>query len=308
MTGTLDADESVPSRQVILADPDRGDERSGRARSGGWLPFGGSEVIPFYLNEADAAVDAIILTAFPQIVRVRLRAPSGQVLDQTHPSMTWTQGVRMGFYRFTLPVPGAWSAEGPGAGRSCWTGSAGRTAHGSNAPRACDRHRVCLNGRFATTRSSTRAGSRNGGERHQDRSRHRCEGRCTTRGSANTGRFPWTARGCSRTSDTRTAGRRSSGSRREARACTTASACLRHRRLRDPASTRRATLRGFPFTREAVRTAAVWQGGDAPPPTGHDDGWCAVVRCLLETKAIDLEVLKRYGIHPDRLSEVLRDG
>ena len=61
------------------------------------------------------------------------------------------------------------------------------------------------------------------------------------------------------------------------------------------------TLRGFPFTREAVRTAAVWQGGDAPPPTGHDDGWCAVVRCLLETKAIDLEVLKRYGIHPDRL-------
>jgi hypothetical protein len=61
------------------------------------------------------------------------------------------------------------------------------------------------------------------------------------------------------------------------------------------------TLRAFPFTREAVRTAAVWQGGDKPAPTKHDDGPCSMLRCLLESKAFDPEVLKRYGIHPERL-------
>jgi hypothetical protein len=61
------------------------------------------------------------------------------------------------------------------------------------------------------------------------------------------------------------------------------------------------TLRGFRFTREAVRTAAVWRGGDNPPPTKHDDGWCGVLRCLLEANAVDLELLKRLGIRPDRL-------
>src|SRR5262249_25081935 len=114
MTGTLDANDpfrlakyylqiltGVTNDQVVL-DP------------GGWLPFGGSEVIPFHLNEADGAVDAIVLTAFPRIIRVRLRAPAGQILDQTHPSMTFTLGARMGYYRFALPVPGAVSPEGPG--------------------------------------------------------------------------------------------------------------------------------------------------------------------------------------------------
>jgi hypothetical protein len=61
------------------------------------------------------------------------------------------------------------------------------------------------------------------------------------------------------------------------------------------------TLRNFPFTREAIRTAAVWHGGDSPPPTKHDDGWCGVLRCLLESDAVDLELLKRLGIRPDRL-------
>jgi hypothetical protein len=63
-------------------------------------------VIPFYLNEADHSVDAILLTFYPQLIRVRLRSPSGQIFDQSHPSMRWTFGVRMGFYRFALPLPG----------------------------------------------------------------------------------------------------------------------------------------------------------------------------------------------------------
>ena len=67
------------------------------------------------------------------------------------------------------------------------------------------------------------------------------------------------------------------------------------------------TLRGFRFTREAVRTAMAWQGGDAPPLTKHDDGWCSVLRCLLDSNAIDPETLKRLGIHLERLLKCCQD-
>ena len=47
------------------------------------------------------------------------------------------------------------------------------------------------------------------------------------------------------------------------------------------------SLRGRVFTREHLLTGAVWRGGDAPPPTAHDDPqvthdhWCRLLRCLL---------------------------
>src|SRR5262245_65932434 len=43
--------------------------------------------------------------------------------------MKWTLGIRMGFYRFALPVPGDWSAEGPGRWEILldWKGNAQRT-------------------------------------------------------------------------------------------------------------------------------------------------------------------------------------
>lgn len=114
MTGTLDPDDpyrlakyylqiltGVTNDQVVL-DPD------------GWLPFGGSQSIPFYLNEADQIVDTILLIPFPKLVQMRLRTPGGIILDETSASVKWTTADQIGFYRFTLPVPGAFSAEGPG--------------------------------------------------------------------------------------------------------------------------------------------------------------------------------------------------
>jgi len=43
-------------------------------------------------------------------------------------------------------------------------------------------------------------------------------------------------------------------------------------------------------------------GGDSKPPTRHD-GWCSILRCLVETKAIDPEILKRLGIDIRRLGK-----
>jgi hypothetical protein len=48
-----------------------------------------------------------------------------------------------------------------------------------------------------------------------------------------------------------------------------------------------ATMRAKPFTREQLLTAAVWKGGDAPPPSGgthpgtRDEPLCRLLECLL---------------------------
>ena len=65
------------------------------------------------------------------------------------------------------------------------------------------------------------------------------------------------------------------------------------------------SLRGAPFTREAVRTAIVWPGGDREPPSGDGDYWCRLIRCLLESKAIDPEVLKRLGVNVEGTHSLL---
>lgn len=62
------------------------------------------------------------------------------------------------------------------------------------------------------------------------------------------------------------------------------------------------TLRGRPFTREQTLTAAVWRGGDNPPPSLQDDPnarderLCRLLLCLLRTKHMQ-EMLERAGVN-----------
>lgn len=308
MTGTLDADDpfrlakyylqiltGVTNDQVVL-DP------------GGWLPFGGSEVIPFYLNEADNSVDTIVMTAYPQLLRVRLRAPSGQIFGPTHPSMTWAVGVRMGFYRFALPVPGDWSAEGPGRWEILldWKGSAQRTWDRVNRARAASagvsrkavRYDALVHARSDLEMAATVAQDRlTPGAKVTARARLSQYESIPVDGARVLVRITFPDGATSILS----LAPRGDGVYEVQFSAPAAGVYV----LRVHAEGR--TMRGFPFTREAVRTAAVWQGGDAPPPTRHDDGWCSVLRCLLESKAIDLEALKRYGIQPDRLLKCCQD-
>ncbi|MEO8286561.1 MAG: tyrosinase family protein [Chloroflexota bacterium] len=72
-----------------------------------------------------------------------------------------------------------------------------------------------------------------------------------------------------------------------------------------------ATLRGRPFTREQLATAAVWRGGDDPyqPPrgTGQED-WRNVLACLLSEKNISRQVeerLKKEGINLEGIRDCL---
>jgi hypothetical protein len=63
------------------------------------------------------------------------------------------------------------------------------------------------------------------------------------------------------------------------------------------------TMRGMPFTREQLLSAAAVLGGDNPPPrTGpgpkdHDEGLCKLIECLLGPRSLG-EFLTKNGVEP----------
>ena len=68
------------------------------------------------------------------------------------------------------------------------------------------------------------------------------------------------------------------------------------------------TLRGYPFTREQLRTAMVWAGGNDPPPSGRPgDGeccpdWAAFFKCLLSEASVR-ELLARNHVDPGAVAK-----
>jgi hypothetical protein len=66
------------------------------------------------------------------------------------------------------------------------------------------------------------------------------------------------------------------------------------------------SLAGFPFTREALRTAAVTPGGDIPPDySTDDDPWdriCEIIECLLRSDRLR-EHLAKFGLDERTLRE-----
>ncbi len=293
MTGTLDADDpyrlakyylqiltGVTNDQVVL-DPD------------GWLPFGGTETIPFWLNEADLSIDAIVLIRFPKLMRIRLRTPSGTILDETSPVVKFTTANQIGFYRFTLPVPGVAGSEGPGRWELVldWR----RSTPGKTAAAAANnalRFKALVHARSELAMTVTVGQSK------------------LTPGATVTVRARITQYQSIPIEDAKV--------RARVRYPDGATATLFLDHVGDGAyetafvanlsatytiriTAEGRTLRGERFTREAIRTAAVWRGGDDKPPTSKDDPWCKLIHCLLETKAIDPATLKRLGINLEAL-------
>ena len=302
MTGTLDEDDpyrlekyylqiltGVTNDQVVL-DPD------------GWLPFGGAHTIPFYLNEADETVGTILLIPFPKLVRMRLRTPGGVILDEFSPVLKWTVANQLGFYRFTLPVPGASSAEGPGRWEilldwqrnwpQLWKREQNKKHFAATTGKNALRFKVLVHARSELEMSASVAQS------------------ALTPGATVTVRARITqyesipiehakVRAVVRFPDnsdmTFFMNAVAEGVYEVAFTANLSGAYA----IRITAEGH--TLRGVPFTREAVRSAYVWRGGGDKPPTTKDDPWCSIIRCVLETKAIDPEILKRLGINLEKL-------
>jgi Common central domain of tyrosinase/von Willebrand factor type A domain len=68
------------------------------------------------------------------------------------------------------------------------------------------------------------------------------------------------------------------------------------------------TLHGEPFTREELRTLAVWKGGDDRPPTTDDRGssnLCDLVKCLVGSGAFD-DAAKQHGIDLTAVEKCIR--
>ena len=65
--------------------------------------------IPFNLNEADITSDVILMLPRPQLIDFHLETPNGQILTPADsaslPGLTHSYGNNVAFYRLTLPLP-----------------------------------------------------------------------------------------------------------------------------------------------------------------------------------------------------------
>ncbi|HIK19136.1 MAG TPA: S8 family serine peptidase [Leptolyngbyaceae cyanobacterium M33_DOE_097] len=80
----------------IVVDPD------------GWLAPGAKLRLPFYVNETDWRVDAVLHTPFPEVIEYVLEAPDGQIIDPGalggEPRSRYVIDGATAFYRLALPI------------------------------------------------------------------------------------------------------------------------------------------------------------------------------------------------------------
>jgi len=70
---------------------------------------GKSQIIPFPVTDADAGLDVILLTPYPEYVNFRLRTPtSSSIIDPStpasHPYIQFVRSRGVSYYRLSLPA------------------------------------------------------------------------------------------------------------------------------------------------------------------------------------------------------------
>jgi hypothetical protein len=74
----------------------------------GYLLPGQGQVIPFPVTEADAGLDVILLTPYPDFVNFRIQTPMGPIIDPStpasHPYIEFVRSRGVSYYRLSLPV------------------------------------------------------------------------------------------------------------------------------------------------------------------------------------------------------------
>lgn len=283
----------------------------------GYLAPGQKHAIAFVLNEADITSDIILLSAAPPpTFRFMLQTPNGDVIDPlvagSTPSVEFVRGQRVSYYRITLPVV----LSGQGAGPGTWLALLTLDDTGYK------RYLSSLDNNQQELQSVRTHGVRYSLSVHS-LSSLRMDARVlqssnepgatvTIRAGLTEYGLPVANRASVRAeverpdhSATTLALNEIEPGVFEASMAASLSGVYPIRALAAG-----ATLRGKPFTREQLLTAAAWKGGDNPPPNGatdpgtRDERLCELLHCLLGKDVLG-RWLERNQINAKAVQECL---
>jgi hypothetical protein len=281
----------------------------------GQLLPGQEDRIPFWINDADVTATAVLLTPAPWAVEIELETPDGDVVDApfaaASPAVALDGGNHVLYYRTQLPLPVP--AGDAHAGR--WHA----VLRLSNRIRD---HRTLTHGYFdPQSYAGFRHGLRYSFSVHAFsglRLRALVAQSSFEPGATLTVRATLSESGLPVTGATvRAELERPDGALSTLSLSAAEPGAYERSLVASVAGVYRFDIRaeghsarGRPFTREQIRTAAVWRGGDWPfPSTATDpnrrpDRLCRVLSCLLRQKGL-VEGLERAGVDVRELRRCL---
>jgi hypothetical protein len=291
----------------------------------GELAYGLEQEIPFDLTEADTGVDVILLTPDPELIDFRLRAPSGQVIDPSDAAsssdVVYSRGEGNAYYRAVLPqqlLPGRF--DQPGTWKALL--SFGNPRGGLTREQPADAQ---LPPRWLAQESASPAASLTFARAERrvlpyslvvhaysnlsfratlHQGSYEPGTRVDIDASLSDSGMPPRPGASVRTELTYPDGTHGLVMLAEDEPGKFTGSFVTNRpgiytcRIR----ARGLSRRGHLFRRERTLTAGVWYGGDRDPRPaggGHDNGLCALLRCLLDPKTITDELeqrLRRAGV------------
>jgi murein tripeptide amidase MpaA len=311
LTGDLTGDDEIRvekyfsqiqagvSNEEVVVDPE------------GRLKPGDKHRIPFVITECDRSASVFLLSPAPWAIDFALETPNGELIDPAAaaalPAIDFVMGSRVHQYRMSFPVP-----VGGGARQGLWHailsvprqipktfGSGDRLARAVSAPvhgllYGLNVHaasglrldvRISQNSNEPGAVLTPRAVLTESGVPVEKRASvraevHRPDGLSTTLQMPEVEPGVFEAKTVAQTPG------------------------IYPIRLRAAGMTRR----GSRFSREQVRTAAVWHGGDRPPPSSTTQppafDWCKFLDCLLHQEGV-VEWLKRLKVDAAQLRRCL---
>jgi hypothetical protein len=292
--------------------------------------------IPFDLTEADAGVDVILLTPYPELVDFRLQAPSGLVIEPSNvaagTSVAYSRSQGNTYYRVVLPqqlLPGRFDQAGTWKALLSLGGPRGEPSrdHPSDAalpPRWLQQRSAFEAAGFAASTGGRRtlpysvvvhAYSNLSFKVSLHQGSHEPGAQVGLHASLAESGMPPRPGASVRAELTHPDGTHGSVTLAEHEpgqfggSFATSQPGIYKCRVR----ARGLSRRGHLFRRERTLTAGVWYGGDGNPRPGDgggEGGLCALLRCLLETQTIteDLEQrLRRAGVDVAALRRCLEE-
>lgn len=279
------------TNQEIVLDPD------------GWVHAGQVVRIPFDLAETDVTARAVLLTDNPHAVISGLETPGGQIIAPgfVHPMVEFREGSAVEMYRVSLPLPTG--AEEAHVGR--W-----HALIAIQARRGIATHGFASSQGFASARYSLSIHAYSNLRMRASLAQSGNEPGATMylRASLTEYAIPLPSLAHVRAEVVHPDETQSvvvftpaGPGTYETSLVATQTGVYRFRILASG-----TTMRGRPFTREQLRTGAVWPGGDQPPRSSEDPGrrFCHLVHCLLKQRGV-LELLRRNGIDPAEVARCL---